>query len=573
MDSPVRRWVLTTLWLGAVTTALVWGCFRPNIGAASLAISNLAMGLGFAATTVLLRRQDGQRGNSDLFALLTLIWVGGQAGLRGMGYLTALGIWAAGFGIVVAGWVFLRYPGDRLDRNERWFIATCGAILGAVQTGLILTGPPSMWKPSIPDSPWPNPWVAPGVNDVLWFVRYATWAVAGTVFLVLMWRRWRRLGLLERRTLAPIQLTVAFVTLMMIIRLVDDRVPAGVALVIADVRAYSTAAVGVAFAVSALQMKLAGSSITALATELGQSVGPDDVQGALRRALSDPTLEIWYALPDDPGYADTAGVVHSPPTEAPDRLLVPVAATDGRALALISADPTLRRHRSLLDAAVTVSRLAMENAQLQTSLQVQLSAVRDARARLFHTGLEQRRQLERDLHDGAQQRLLAIGMRLGAIEHRSSDPDVIAAVDVARKELNATLHELRDLAHGLYPAVLSQAGLSAAVEAVVERMPVPVSAEVAPGRWDADVEGAAYMITCEALTNACKHAGPCTVRVRIAPCGDELHVEVVDDGVGMVPSRTSLRAIRDRVEAVGGRLHVESAPSRGTTITADLPCG
>ena len=94
------------------------------------------MGLGFAATTVLLRRQDGQRGNSDLFALLTLIWVGGQAGLRGMGYLTALGIWAAGFGIVVAGWVFLRYPGDRLDRKERWFIATCGAILGAVQTGL-----------------------------------------------------------------------------------------------------------------------------------------------------------------------------------------------------------------------------------------------------------------------------------------------------------------------------------------------------------------------------------------------------------------------------------------------------
>ena len=559
----MRRWVLATLWLSGVTVALAWGCFRPQVSAPSAEISNFAMGLGFAATTVLLYHQDGQRGNARLFAALSLIWVVGQGGLRGAGFLTALGIWAAGFGVVVAAWVFLRYPGDRLDRRERIFVTTMGAILGSVQTGLILTGPPGMWKPPIPDVPWPDLWVAHGVNDALWVIRYTTWAVGGVFFLGLLWRRWRTLGLLERRTLAPIQITVGFVALMMMIRLVDDRVPHDAAVVIGDVRAYSTAAVGVAFAVSAVQLKLAGSAVMTLASDLGRSVGPDEVQTALRRALSDPTLEIWYALSDDPGYADTGGVIHAPPLDGAERLVVPVATTDGRPLAMISADPSLRRHRGLVDAAVSVSRFAMENAQLQTSLQIQLGAVRDARARLFHAGLEQRRRLERDLHDGAQQRLLAIGMRLGAIEHRSSDPDVIAAVDVARKELRQTLQELRDLAHGLYPAVLSQAGLASAVEAVVERLPIPVTTHVAEGRWHPDIESAAYLITCEALTNTCKHAGPCAVSVRIEPVGERLQVQVCDDGVGMSPSRTALRAIRDRVEAVGGHLLVDTAPTRG----------
>ena len=166
-------------------------------------------------------------------------------------------------------------------------------------------------------------------------------------------------------------------------------------------------------------------------------------------------------------------------------------------------------------------------------------------------------------------------MRLGAIQNATADAATAAAVEDARRELQQALDELRDLAYGLYPAVLSQAGLEAALEAVIERLPLPVHSEIAPDRFHPDVESAAYLIACEALTNACKHAGPCTVHLVIQRKGDDLVIDVSDNGIGSanLDTVTSLRAIRDRVDAMGGSVSVESGPLKGTRFVVEIPCG
>jgi signal transduction histidine kinase len=294
----------------------------------------------------------------------------------------------------------------------------------------------------------------------------------------------------------------------------------------------------------------------------------------LRRALADPTLDVWYWLSDRDSYVDIAGVEQPVPRED-DRLVVKAGTAAGEPLAVVLADPALRRHHELVDSAVAVSRLAMENAQLQASLRAQLVAVRDARARLLHSGLEQRRRLERDLHDGAQQRLLALSMRLGTIQNATSDAATADAVDAVRVELQQALDELRDLARGLYPAVLTQAGLGAALEAVIERLPIPVRARIPTARWHPDVESAAYLITCEALANACKHAGPCVVDLVIEQKENDLVIDVRDDGKGSasLDKGAALRSIHDRVDAMGGSIHVESSPGHGSRFLVGIPCG
>ncbi len=524
-------------------------------------------------TAVLLANQEGQVGNAWLFGLLAATWTAGEAGLRGPGVATPVLLWIGGFTHVVAAAVLLRYPGSGLDRAGRLFVIAFSAVLGVIQAGLLLTSTPGSWEQPVPDAPWLTLWHDERLNESLWFVRYAVWGVGGALFLVLLWRRWGGLTAVERRPLAPILITAAVTAVFIALRLVDDFLPDDVALVLAVTRTFCATAVSAAFVLSAVQMKLARAGIAELATELAQSATVERVSDSLRRALSDPTLEVLYWVSEQQVYVDAEGVVRNPSHDS-DRRIATTVTAEGAPLAIILADPALRRNRSLVDSAVAVSRLAMENAQLQASLRSQLVAVRDARMRLLHTGLEQRRRLERDLHDGAQQRLLALSMRLGVIQNSTTNPTTAAAVERAQHELQQALDELRDLAHGLYPAVLSQAGLGAALEAVVERLPVPVNADITRSRFHPDVESAAYLIACEALTNACKHAGECTVHLAIARNGEDLVIDVSDDGLGLwrLDGASPPRAIRDRVDAMGGSVSITSGPGLGTRLIVEIPC-
>jgi signal transduction histidine kinase len=212
--------------------------------------------------------------------------------------------------------------------------------------------------------------------------------------------------------------------------------------------------------------------------------------------------------------------------------------------------------------------LALESADARAQLNA-------SRARILDAGLTERRRLERNLHDGAQQRLVALAIQLRMLERRLDDPATAQPLlHNAAEELEQALEELRELARGLHPAVLADRGLAPALETLASRAPLPVSVEGVPDeRLGEPVEAAVYFVVAESLTNAVKHAGASELRVRMATAGGELRVEIADDGRGGADpgTGTGLRGLADRVEALGGRLALDSPPGAGTVVRAALP--
>ena len=202
--------------------------------------------------------------------------------------------------------------------------------------------------------------------------------------------------------------------------------------------------------------------------------------------------------------------------------------------------------------------------------------LRASRARAVEAGDAERRRLERNLHDGAQQRLVALSLELGLLEQRfRDDPEAQRAIDQARHELGESLQELRDLARGIHPAVVTGYGLAVAVESIVARSPVPVALDVDMGeRAPESVEVAAYYLVSESLTNVAKYARASRATVVIRRAGGQLTVEIADDGVGGADSSggSGLRGLADRIEALGGRLRVRSPAGAGTRVRAEIPC-
>jgi signal transduction histidine kinase len=242
-------------------------------------------------------------------------------------------------------------------------------------------------------------------------------------------------------------------------------------------------------------------------------------------------------------------------------------------LVLCVAAAWATRGMAAAHAAVARSLLGPSQAQLRA----RVTALEASRDRAVDAAEDERRRIERDLHDGAQQRLVSLAMDLGmAREKLRKDPQAATGlVDAAHEEAKRALAELRDLARGIHPAVLADRGLDAAISALAARSPVPVGVEVATERLPGPVESTAYFVVAEALTNAAKHARAGEVTVRIARHGDLLVVEVADDGVGGADpaAGSGLRGLADRAAAIDGRLTVTSPPGGPTLVRAELPCG
>jgi signal transduction histidine kinase len=189
----------------------------------------------------------------------------------------------------------------------------------------------------------------------------------------------------------------------------------------------------------------------------------------------------------------------------------------------------------------------------------------------------ERRRLERDLHDGAQRRLVTLSMSLGMLEQRlADDPEARAMVAEAKAEAVSSLQDLRDLAHGIHPAVLTSHGLEVALESLVASSPVPVGMDIElEERLPSTTEVATYYLICEALTNTAKHASASSASVAVRRVNGHVHVEVADDGVGGADTSagSGLRGLADRVEALDGTLRVFSPRGAGTRLEADIPCG
>jgi signal transduction histidine kinase len=334
-------------------------------------------------------------------------------------------------------------------------------------------------------------------------------------------------------------------------------------------------AVPVALAAGLLWRRREGGPVAGLVVAL-EHTPPGSVRDALARTLGDPSLELALWLPDRASYVDVEGRPVVLPDPGGDRAVTVLGEASAPVAALIH-DPVLLERRALLTSAGAAARLALENARLQAELRAQLAELRASRARIVTAGDNERRRLERDLHDGAQQRLLSLGLALQLVRAQLG-PDANGASGTlaeADGELRAALDELRELARGIHPAVLTEQGLGAALRSLAERSPVPVTIVNVPDeRLAAPAEAAAYFLVSEALTNAAKHASASSVRVSVAHVDGRVLVDVDDDGVGGAdPARGSgLRGLADRVIALDGELGVESPPGSGTHVHAEIPC-
>jgi signal transduction histidine kinase len=298
---------------------------------------------------------------------------------------------------------------------------------------------------------------------------------------------------------------------------------------------------------------------------------------ALADALGDRSLKLVYWRPSAGHYVTYDGRPVELPEAGSGRAVTEVE-REGIRVGAIIHDASLADEPGLVRAVAASAALALENERLEAELRARLDELQTSRSRLVEVSMFERRRLERDLHDGAQQRLVALSLQLGLAKRRLEEGQDVAAgamLDAARDELARALEELRELARGIHPAVLTDRGLEPALEALAERAPLPVSLDQMPAeRLPAPVEAAAYFVVAEALTNVVKYAGASTAAVRIRRNGSYAVVEVRDDGVGGADptSGTGLRGLADRLAALDGRLEVHSPPGEGTTVRAEVPC-
>ena len=331
----------------------------------------------------------------------------------------------------------------------------------------------------------------------------------------------------------------------------------------------------IVFLSALLSARLARSGLGDLLLELRTEPQPPDLRNALARALRDPSLELAYWLPDFEVYVDLDGQ----PVQVRDvagRATTPIDRHGAHVAALIH-DPALKDEPELLDSVRAAAGIALENARLHAELRARLEELRGSRARILEAAHNERQLLERNLHDGAQQRLIALSLNLSLLEERiDGDPEIRAGIDQARREIAASLGELREIARGIHPAVVSGHGLSVGLEQLAARAPVPVELRVeVEGRLPEPLEVVAYYVVSESLANVAKHAQAASAQVDVLKQDGLLVLEVVDDGVGGADSErgSGLRGLADRVETLDGRMRVWTPRGGGTRVRAEIPCG
>lgn len=291
---------------------------------------------------------------------------------------------------------------------------------------------------------------------------------------------------------------------------------------------------------------------------------PEDVVPTLRELVQDPELELLVYLSESEEQVDLDGK----PAEANGSRVV--VERDGRPVGVVVHSTP---HAALVREVVEAGGLAVEIARLRVELRRQLAEVRASRARIVAAGDAERRRVQRDLHDGAQQRLVAIGLALRHAQHQltTSTPEQAGhTIDDAVREVAVAIQELRDLAHGLQ----LDGGLRPAFDDLARRTPLHVEVTAPKERFAENVEAAAYFVGCEALTNAVKHAQATTVALTVAHEAGNLVVTVTDDGIGGAAAKdgSGLTGLADRVAALGGTFTVDSEPGTGTTVIAEVPC-
>ena len=329
-----------------------------------------------------------------------------------------------------------------------------------------------------------------------------------------------------------------------------------------------------AFLIGILRAQLARAGMADLVVRLQQAPDTKRLGELLSGALHDPSLELVYWLPGFECYVDASGRPATLPTDDPRRAVTPID-HDGDHVAALVHDAALAYEPELLEVVCAAANVALERERLQAELESRVEELAGSRARLVAAGDEARRRIERDLHDGAQQRLVSLAIALRLTEDRiSEDPEAaVGLVAAARKEVSESLAELRELARGIHPAVLDH-GLEVALDSLAtrSRTPLTVSFDL-DERLPGAIELAAYFVASEALANVGKYAQASRASVRVFRADSLAVIEVSDDGIGGADAArgSGLRGLEDRVAAVGGRLRVVSPVGGGTVLAAEMP--
>jgi signal transduction histidine kinase len=522
------------------------------------------------------RRPDNRVGM--LMAATGFVWLVSCTALSDLPLVYTLGSVLGTAFFAVAVHLLLAFPSGRLPSpTERWIVGAAYVVTTICVVPLwLFADPESLDCNDCPDNVLlieDNE----GLVDLLGSLINLAGAVLIGAMMVVLVRRWRQAPRAQRQFLVPVYSAGIALAILLIVSVLfqalaghENEGPWIAAMV--PLALVPWLFLGTLIRARVIQSGAVGELIGRL-TETPQR---GELRDALARALGDPSLEVAYWLPEDKRFVDARGHPVELPEAGSGRAVTEVA-REGRYVAALVHDPILDEQRGHVDAVCSAASLALENERLDAELRAKVEELRASRERMLSVGLEERRRLERDLHDGAQQRLVstALSLRLARERLRNEPESAEDLLSDAGDELDAALEELRELARGIHPAVLSDRGLSTALETLAHRAPLPVELESLPSaRLPEAIELAAYFVVSEALTNVAKYAHASYAKVSIEQENGRVVVAVKDDGVGGAdPSRgTGLRGLADRLGILEGRLEVDSEEGRGTTVTARIPC-
>ena len=491
-----------------------------------------------------------------------------------------IGVLLSSLYFVVFAHMVLAYPDGRLERPWHAKLLAAGyalALIGPLPQ--LLWGFTDRMEESCPDCPESALLIEP--NDSLRDVFNAVTSVIGVaivaVVLVILIRRWRAATAPQRRAMAPILWSGVAMLVLLGTALGTDA--AGISRV-TDVLGWLGllvfASVPWVFLIGLVRSRVArAGAVSELLLRLGEAPGTGTLRCRLADALGDRSLQLVFWLDDKGKWVDSEGHKVELPEDDTGRAWTAVE-LEGRRVGAIVHDLTLCEDPDLLRSVAAAAGLAMENERLQAQLRARVEELRTSRARIVEAGTHERRRLERNLHDGAQQRLVALSLTLRLAQGKvHTDPERASELlDGAQQELTLALGELRELARGIHPAVLSDRGLGAALEALAGRAPIEVDLAEIPGdRLPEPIEAAAYFVVAEALTNVVKYAHASQATVSVTRRNGHAVVEVADDGIGGAdPDRGSgLRGLADRVSALDGRMSLDSPAGAGTRLRAEIP--
>jgi signal transduction histidine kinase len=569
-----RRWVLLILATASIGWALGGEYLSIHHGVYENHFLDALVGLSFfGGGIVALDRRPGNLVGPLMIAYAAIWFLGNWGNLHSWPFYT-LGFVGGTLSTPILAHLFLVYPGGRVrtraDRGFLWavYVSSIGEAIA-----LALTWDPHAFGCTrCPSSH--AAWPSLDAFHVIQRVQVGVAIVLVPWFLAAIFDRWRRGSPAERRDLVPMWAAACLLSTVYLVGVVASPDPRDrFSYLLSEIRALLEVVAPVLFVWGLLSTKLARSAVSDLVLELDRSLAPGDLHARLARYLGDPTLDLVYALDRGRRWVSVDGRSVSIPTATEEGgRSVTLIERDGEPLAALIHDPAL--DEGLVRAAGAAAGMSIENERLHAEVRAQLEEVRASRQRIVEAGDRERRRIERNLHDGAQQRLVFLSLALGVIRDRDGvDPTTANDLGEASALLREALGELRELASGIHPAILSEEGLVAAVHSLADGSSIPVLVQADIDGLAPSVEATAYFVVSEALANVAKYANASSAAVVITCRGGRLRVEVSDDGIGGADPRrgTGLRGLEDRVATVGGTVTVHSPSGSGTLIVAEMP--